>query len=84
MELKERHEIVSLVRTLSDGGHLHTSLSDSQGRVIGGHVMEYMIVFTTAEIIIGDCIKYLFEKWIHKLDSKNLLLIEINHEHEKY
>jgi len=47
-------EIVSLVGTLSGGeaGHLHTSLSDVNGDVIGGHVVS-MTIFTTAEVMIG-------------------------------
>ncbi len=50
----EKHEIVSLVGTLSKSGghHLHASLSDKDGVVFGGHVME-MHVFTTAEIVLG-------------------------------
>ncbi|XP_012944171.1 bifunctional protein GlmU [Aplysia californica] len=49
-------EIVSLVGTLSGGeaGHLHVSLSDAKGNVIGGHVIS-MTVFTTAEVMIGNC-----------------------------
>lgn len=60
--MEDKHEIVSLVGTLSDGGHLHVSLSDAQGRVVGGHVMDHMIVFTTAEIVIGDCTELLFSR----------------------
>ena len=43
-------EIVSLVGTLSGGeaGHLHTSLSDVTGHVIGS-----MTIFTTAEVLIS-------------------------------
>lgn len=49
-------EIVSLVGTLSgDQGHLHISLSDAQGHMIGGHVVGGLYVFTTAEIVIGEC-----------------------------
>lgn len=47
-------EIVSLVGTLSlQGVHLHLSVSDDNGRVIGGHLKEGSIVTTTAEIVIG-------------------------------
>ncbi len=47
-------EIVSLVGTLSiNGVHLHISLSDSEGRVIGGHMLEGCPIFTTAELVIG-------------------------------
>ena len=54
--MNDRHEIVSLVGTLSGGnGHLHVSLSDAKGGVIGGHVVGDMVVFTTAEVVIGEC-----------------------------
>jgi len=47
---------VSLVGTLSgDTGHLHISLSDAQGHMIGGHVIGGLYIFTTAEIVIGEC-----------------------------
>lgn len=46
---------MSLVGTLSDGGHLHGSFSDSEGEVIGGHIAGEAVVYTTAEIVIGDC-----------------------------
>ena len=55
LEINEKCEIVSLVGTLSAGGHLHASLSDRNGKVVGGHVLGNMIVFTTAEVVIGDC-----------------------------
>jgi predicted DNA-binding protein with PD1-like motif len=52
------------VGTLSSigGHHLHISLSDKDGNVIGGHVYGEMIVFTTAEIIIGECENYVFNR----------------------
>ncbi|EDO48643.1 predicted protein [Nematostella vectensis] len=43
----------NLVRTISGGGHLHVSLGDKEGQVIGGHVMGNMIIFTTAEVVIA-------------------------------
>jgi predicted DNA-binding protein with PD1-like motif len=62
--LEKHHEIVSLVGTLScvDGHHLHTSLSDKEGRVIGGHVFGEMRVFTTAEIAIAECLDLTFSR----------------------
>ncbi|PVD32360.1 hypothetical protein C0Q70_07793 [Pomacea canaliculata] len=49
-------EIVSLVGTLSGGeGHLHISLSDKNGKVIGGHVIGDLDIYTTAEIVLGEC-----------------------------
>jgi uncharacterized protein len=47
-------EIVSLSGTLSPQGcHLHASVSDDAGNVLGGHVLGGCIVRTTAEIVIG-------------------------------
>ena len=47
-------EITSLVGTFgTDGSHFHVSVSDENGTVIGGHLMEESIVHTTAEVVIG-------------------------------
>lgn len=47
-------EIVSLVGTLSQSGaHLHISVSDRSGVVIGGHLKSGAIIATTAEVVIG-------------------------------
>jgi predicted DNA-binding protein with PD1-like motif len=47
-------EILSLCGSLSaDGAHLHVSLSDSEGRVLGGHVCAGCIVRTTAELLVA-------------------------------
>ncbi|KAG8583786.1 hypothetical protein GDO81_008548 [Engystomops pustulosus] len=54
IHLKERFEIVSLVGTLNEDAHLHISLSDKDGKTIGGHAMGNLEVFTTAEIVIGE------------------------------
>lgn len=52
--LEGHFEIVSLVGTLSlDGAHIHISVSDSEGNVIGGHLKEGSLVTTTAEIVLG-------------------------------
>lgn len=51
----EKFEIVSLVGTLGqDGMHLHISISDKTGKTIGGHLVEGCLIYTTAEIVIGD------------------------------
>ena len=55
LEVKGKQEIVSLTGTLAGQGHLHASLADKDGRVVGGHVMGNMKVFTTAEVVIGNC-----------------------------
>jgi uncharacterized protein len=54
-------EIVSLVGTLSpDDVHLHISISDKEGRTIGGHVSHGCIVRTTAEIVLGNSLSHQF------------------------
>ncbi|KAH3845202.1 bifunctional protein GlmU-like [Dreissena polymorpha] len=52
---KENCEIVSLVGTVSAGGHMHACFSDARGDVFGGHVIGDMYVYTTAEILLGEC-----------------------------
>lgn len=52
--LEGHFEIISLVGTISvSGTHLHISVSDENGAVIGGHLKEGSLVTTTAEIVIG-------------------------------
>jgi predicted DNA-binding protein with PD1-like motif len=47
-------EILTLSGTLSpDGAHLHASVSDADGRVLGGHVGTGNIVRTTAEVLVA-------------------------------
>jgi predicted DNA-binding protein with PD1-like motif len=47
-------EIVSLSGTLSpDGAHLHITVADSSGTVIGGHLCAGSLVRTTAELVVG-------------------------------
>lgn len=54
-EFNKGFEIVSLVGTISqDGMHLHLSISDKEGGVIGGHLKNGCIIHTTAEIVIGE------------------------------
>ena len=48
-------EIVSLSGTLTqEGAHLHVAFADSTGATFGGHLMEGTIIYTTAEIILGE------------------------------
>jgi hypothetical protein len=56
-------EVVSLVGTLSvNGSHLHLSVSDSLGQVTGGHLLEDNLVYTTAEIVIGEITDHVFRR----------------------
>lgn len=47
-------EILTLAGSLSpDGVHLHMSVADATGRVVGGHVMAGCTVRTTAEVLLA-------------------------------
>ncbi|MDB5936166.1 MAG: hypothetical protein JWQ01_3510 [Massilia sp.] len=53
-ELRGDLEILTLAGSIApDGAHLHMSIADAQGRVVGGHVAAGCIVRTTAEILLA-------------------------------
>lgn len=53
LQLNGSLEIVSVMGTLTpQHQHIHLSVSDDTGRVIGGHLLDGCIVDTTAELII--------------------------------
>ena len=63
LDLEEDYEIVSVVGTLSpDGCHLHMSISDKQGQVLGGHMSTGCIVRLTAEVILAEDQSYGFHR----------------------
>lgn len=46
-------EILTLAGSLSpEGAHLHISVADAEGKVLGGHAMRGCIVRTTAEVLL--------------------------------
>ncbi|MBC7868428.1 MAG: DNA-binding protein [Gloeobacteraceae cyanobacterium ES-bin-316] len=56
-------EIVSLTGTVSvNGSHLHISISDSTGKILGGHLSEGNIIYTTAEIVISSSNQLVFTR----------------------
>jgi predicted DNA-binding protein with PD1-like motif len=58
-----KFEIVSLVGTLGqDGIHLHIAISDKDGKTIGGHLVAGCLIYTTAEIVIGDAQELTFSR----------------------
>jgi len=59
--LTDKFEILSLNGTIATTGvHLHITISDQQGKTIGGHLSDGCIIYTTAEIIIGISEEYTF------------------------
>lgn len=52
-EKEGEFEIVSMTGTLSeDGVHVHVSVSDHEGKTIGGHLKNGCIIYTTAEVCL--------------------------------
>ena len=61
--LKGPFEIVSLVGTLSPNGvHVHISVADAKGHVIGGHLLQGNLIHTTAELVVMDCESLTFSR----------------------
>jgi predicted DNA-binding protein with PD1-like motif len=55
-------EIVSMTGTVSVyGSHLHISISDGDGKTIGGHLVPGCKIYTTAEMVLG-----IFEDVVYK------------------
>lgn len=53
-EYEGHFEIVSITGTVSThGSHLHLSISDEDGKTIGGHLVPGCIIYTTAEIVLA-------------------------------
>lgn len=76
-KLAGKFEIVSLVGTLSrDGLHLHISISDSIGKMTGGHLLTDNLIYTTAEIIIGELEDVVFERKIDPETTYDELVVE--------
>ncbi len=63
--VKGHFEILSLVGTFSGNSvHLHLSTADSTGATIGGHLLDGNLVYTTAEIVIGELTNVEFDREI--------------------
>jgi uncharacterized protein len=75
-EYEDKFEIVSLVGTLSpDGPHLHISLSDGTGAMVGGHLQHGNRIYTTAEIVIGELTDKVFSRPIDPETTYDELVI---------
>lgn len=74
----EKFEIVSLVGTfgVDSGIHLHASISDGTGKTFGGHLMDGNVIYTTAEIIIGEVLDVKFYRKLDSITTYNELFIE--------
>ncbi|MFE4106731.1 PPC domain-containing DNA-binding protein [Almyronema epifaneia] len=74
---RQRFEIVSLVGTFSTkAAHLHIALADEQGQLLGGHVLEGCVVYTTAELVVGELTALTFDRQIDPQTGYPELLIQ--------
>jgi len=61
MTIEEDLEIVSVQGTLSrEGCHLHASVSNARGQVIGGHLSDGCIVRLTTEVGLAEDTRFYF------------------------
>lgn len=74
--IDQRLEIVSLEGTLSQHGlHLHIAVSDNEGQVIGGHLLDGSNIYTTAEIVLGIVPNIIFKREVDLLTGYRELSI---------
>lgn len=63
--LTEKFEIISLNGTLAtEVIHLHIAIADQSGKMLGGHLDNGCIIYTTAEIVIGTSNEFNFGRTI--------------------
>ena len=59
--LNNYFEILDLNGTIATtGSHLHITISNPYGHVMGGHLVDGCTIYTTAEIIIGSSKEFTF------------------------
>ena len=76
-DFEQKFEIVSLVGTLcQDGVHLHISLSNDKGNVVGGHLMEGCLIYTTAEIVVGYVEDVVFSRKVDAATGFRELIVD--------
>lgn len=63
-------ELVSITGTVSiHGSHLHISISDGEGRTIGGHLVSGCKIYTTAEIVLAAFEDVVYKRELLENDS---------------
>jgi len=62
-EYEGHFEIVSLAGLVSvHGSHLHISVSDGDGKTIGGHLVSGCKIYTTAEIVLAKFTDVIYKR----------------------
>jgi uncharacterized protein len=74
---EDHYEIIALVGTVEVGGaHLHLSISDPKGAMIGGHLKDGSLVRTTAEVILGEAPNLAFRREFDAATGYPELIVE--------
>jgi uncharacterized protein len=69
-EYEGHFEIVSLTGTVSThGSHLHVSISDGDGKTVGGHLVPGCRIYTTAEIVLAAFEDVVYRRELLENDS---------------
>ena len=77
--LVDKFEIVSLTGTFSiHGSHYHISIANGTGHTIGAHLLEGCLIYTTAEIVIGELSQMNFLREIDNQTGYEELFIKTN------
>lgn len=67
LQKSENFEILSLNGTVSvDGIHLHLAVADQHGQVLGGHLLDGNLIFTTCELVLLDLAQTPFTRRLDK------------------
>jgi uncharacterized protein len=75
----EKYEIVSATGTLSKNGcHVHVSAASIEGAVVGGHLVEDNLIFTTCELVILEIENFSFKRELDPETTFNELKIYSN------
>jgi predicted DNA-binding protein with PD1-like motif len=69
-------EIVSLTGTISThGSHIHISISDGDGRTIGGHLVPGCKIYTTAELVLAVFTDVIYKRELCPLSGYDELVV---------
>ncbi len=62
----ECFEVISLVGTITatEGVHLHIGIANDKGQVLGGHLVDGNLIYTTVELAIAESSSLIFHRRI--------------------
>jgi len=77
IDIEANYELLNMSGTLSEQGiHLHITVADEQGHVLGGHLLPGCQVKTTMELIINRIADVKFEREFDQITGYRELVIK--------